>query len=384
MDILRNASIIHSVKIDESTMFTQQLMGEHKVEAQFIVPQPINLQLGDYIEIGSEKFYLNNPPEIQKQNNFTYRYSATFEGEVYRLFSKVFIHFGVGEFSYFGTPEMFMLLILENINSIDPGWTINEVEALPPKNIVFQNDSCRTALTKITEEFGVEYKLVQKEFTVKKAIGIPTIYNFEYGRGKGLYNLQRQNISNGGVVTRLYAFGGGKNLSFQYREGTRKLVFETGDPPKRYIERNVELFGLSEGIVDFPDIFPNRTGSVTSSSDKNRFIDTSIDFNLNEFLLEGTVAKVVFKSGALSGYEFEIRSFNNGTKEVVFNDFLDSNDYVLPNELNRPEEGDEYTFVDIRMPQVYIDAAENNLLEAAEEEILKLASPRVTYRLAVD
>jgi hypothetical protein len=385
MDILRDGTVIYTVDIDEKTILTHQLMNDHQVDAVWKSTAPLDLTLGDYIEVGVEKFYLNRKPDVEKKNNFTYVYNAVFESEQYRLFNKIFMHQQEADFTYFGDAQDYMLLLLENINSIDTGWTLDY--DIPfnviPKYISFNGESCRQALMKITEEFEIEFRLVQRTIIIRQDVGFNTNYRFEYGREKGLYKLIRSSDpQQGGVITRLYVFGGNRNLAFDYRGGARRLVFE--EDGKRYIEANTELYGIKEGTVTFDEIFPQRTGSVVSSSAPNRFIDTAIDFDLNDFLLEGNTAKVVFKSGALSGYEFEIRSFNNSTKEVIFNDFIEANDYVLPNELNHPEEGDLYTFVDIKMPQSYIDQAEADLLEAGEEYLEKKKSPTATYTLEVD
>ncbi|MCH7400133.1 hypothetical protein MM236_19210 [Belliella sp. DSM 107340] len=385
MKILRDGLEIYEVSIDDKTILTKQIMGDNEVNATWISREPINISLGDYILVGQEKYYLNNPAGVEKKNNFTYIYTAVFESELYRLFNKIFMDEGSAEFTYFGTPEEYLLLLIENINSIDSDWTLDYNNLIPfqPKFITFNSESCRQALTRICEEFELEFRLVGREIIVSPEVGFDTLYSFEYGRGKGLYSLVRSSdIENGGVVTRLYAFGGEKNLSFDYRNGARRLVFDVLG--NKYIEANVELYGIKEGTVTFDDIFPQRTGSVVSSSGNNRFIDTSIDFNVNDFLLEGVTPKVVFKSGALSGYTFEVRSFNNATKEVIFNDLLEANDYVLPNDLNKPEIGDTYTFVDIKMPQTYIDDAEAALLSAAQDYLDKKKSPTVTYTLDID
>ncbi|MDO9554520.1 hypothetical protein [Rhodonellum sp.] len=384
LEIKRDGVVLHSVKIGIDTVLTNQLMGQHKVDARWASATYLDLTLGDYIEVGAEKFYLNKAPNFEKKNNFTYAYEVSFEGEAYKLFNKIMMDEGAAEFGYFGDLHDFMLLIQLNINSIDAGWTIDVPEGGERRNIDFSEESCRQALNKICEEFGVEYRLVQREIIVRPDVGFTSLYTFEYGRGKGLYSLQRDSVEEKGVVTRLYGFGAQKNLAFDYRDGARRLVFQTGDPAVRYIEANTELYGIKEGTVTFEDIYPRRTGSVTASTAINSFSDDSIDFDLNAQLLEGTVAKVVFKSGALNGYQFDIRSYNHTTKTVVFNDFSEVNDYVLPNDLNFPEPGDQYTFVDIKMPQSYIDAAELELLEATQEHHIPLKSPRVNYTLTID
>lgn len=386
MKIYRDGLAVFDVKIGIDTVFTQELMGEHFISNNFIVREPIALILGDYIELGVEKFYLNTAPNIEKLNNFTYRYECRWEAEVYKLYNKILMDEGAADFSYSGTVEDFMLLIQENINSIDPGWAVDYPENTAVKTITFTNESCRIALNKIMDEYGLEYRLVQREIIVRPDVGFNSLYQFEYGRNKGAYRLERNTVIDKNIITRLYAFGAQRNLAFDYREGSRRLVFETGDPAKRYIEANTNLFGVKEGSVNFEDIYPRRTGviSAINAENPNVFTDDGMDFNLLNFLLEGNTAKVVFKSGDLIGNEFELSKYDHGTKTFTLIPTTESNDYTLPNTVVKPAVGDEYTLVDIRMPQSYIDAAEQELLDAALDYLDKHKSPQVTYTLDID
>ena len=369
------------MEIDERTIFTQKLMGEHKIVSDFIHSSPLPVHLGDYIEHGQERFFINTPPEVEKINNFTYRYVIIFEGEIYRLYNKIFMDEGQADFSYHGTPKDFLLLLLTNINSIDAGWAIEKVEDAPAQTLTFNEDSCRTALTKVAEAFELEYRLVNKNIYLERSVGAETTLLLEYGRGRGLYTLTRQKVEDKNVVTRVYGFGARKNLSYDYRDGAARLVFE-----ERYLGKNTELYGIREGSVMFDDIFPQRTGTVTAiDPEENRVIkDSTLNFDLDDHLLEGIVAKIVFKTGALTGYEFEVQSYRHSDRRIKFNPFVEENGYTLPNDLNFPEVGDEYTLVDIKMPQVYIDESEQKLREKTREYLEENSVPRVLYNLEID
>jgi hypothetical protein len=85
-----------------------------------------------------------------------------------------------------------------------------------------------------------------------------------------------------------------------------------------YIQYNTQVYGVIEQTITFDDIYPHRTGVVTGVDALNPFIfdDTLIDFDVNSYLLPGTSAKVVFNTGQLAGYSFEIKEggFINATK----------------------------------------------------------------------
>lgn len=379
---------VADVSIDKTTIFTQQLMGEHKVDANWISPAPLNLNLGDYILEGTEKLYLNRPASIDKSANFLYKYSCQFEGEIYTAHYKILLDEKRKRFSYFGGPEEILLLILDNLNEKTPGWTLNldlptEYE---PQNLEFDGDSCRVALTKVMEAFKLEFRPVQREIIVREDVGFESTYSFSVGRHAGLYNLSRLATNDKPVVTRLYGYGGTQNIPSGYRDGVGELIFEVGG--NHYVESNKELYGLREDTVTFPDIYPKRTGSVTAVNANNKVVDSTLDFDINAHLLGGVTVKIVFKSGALSGYEFEIDKnggYNHATKEITFIPTDEVGGAVIPDEGSfQPEIGDTYTLVGIDMPASYVTAAETELYEATQAAHAKIDSPRGIYGLGID
>lgn len=381
LTILRNGLAQFSVAIDERTVLTHKLMGEHRIAVQTITNAPIDIQIGDYIEYEGERYYLNSAPALEKVNNFTYSYRMDFEGEIYFLYNKLFMDEGQSDFSYHGTPNDFLQLLLTNINAIQPGWSIASVDIAEPQTLTFSDDTCRTALTRIAEAFDMEYRLAGKAIYLQTSVGVATVLQFEYGRGKGLYSITRTTVDEKSLLTRVFGFGARKNLGPDYRNGSTRLVFEN-----RYLENNQALYGVREGAVTFDDVYPNRTGSVTAvnANDPFKFVDDTLDFDLNDQLIEGTVAKVVFKTGSLAGYEFELKRYLNSFKTIELLPFEEDNGYQLPNTNFRPAIGDDYTLVDIEMPQTYIDAAETLLEQRTQEYIDENSVPRVTYAIELD
>lgn len=373
------------VAIDETTVFTKQLMGEHVVDANWISATVLDIRIGDYIEVGAEKMYLNRPPSYTKGNNFTHRYSARFEGEVYELYRIILQDERKKRFPYFGDPEEFLLLILEIMNEKSSGWTLNIdlPVAYEPLNLEFESDSCRVALTKIMEAFKLEFRLVQREIIVRQDVGFESIYSFEYGQWKGMYSLIRESKDDSQVVTRLYGYGGDKNLPASYRGGLNELTFDIEG--NNYIEANVDIYGVREGVVTFPEIYPRRTGAITAVMANNVVRDSSLDFDLNDHLIGGVTAKIVFKSGALSGYEFDIEKYDHATKQITFIPTDEANGAVIPDTGSfQPEVGDKYTLIGINMPDTYKVAAELELYEATVAHHVKIKSPQVVYGLPLD
>jgi hypothetical protein len=375
-----NDTQLISFDIDENTTFSETQMAEKQIACSVVLPFVLPVQLGDYIVHKGERYKINTVPEYGKsESDHSHKYNIVFESPVYSLHDKFLMHEGTDDFSYYGTAADHLRLMVDNINQIEQGWTLGTIEVTDPMNLDYNNNSCRTALTTIAEKFKLEFFLVGQQVNMVKTLGADTGLVFEFGRGKGLYELNRKIADDKNVVTRVYAFGGSKNIDYTYRDKAKKLLFE-----EKYLEANVDLYGIKEGKYENAEIFPSRTGMITAVIDKTTVIDTSIDFDINAHLQEGEKAKIVFKSGALANYEFEIWKYDHSKKAIYFNVFKDTNDYSLPNELNFPEVNAKYTLVNLKMPESYIAAAENKLKADALAYLQENSVPRVAYGLKPD
>ncbi|PSL06536.1 tail fiber domain-containing protein [Cecembia rubra] len=380
LQILRAGITVTTIKVDDTAVYSRQLMGEHRITVEFTVPQPVDIQISDYIVWRGQNFYVNIAPNVVRVSKNRLEYSVIFEALDYSLYNKIIKDEGDSRFSYFGTPEDHLLLLVENLNVYDTGWTVGNVEDIAPTTVQYEDITCREALLNMANTFGLEYVIEGKVISLLKRFEIPSNVTLSYGKGNGLYQLERQRVEDRGVITKLDVWGGSNNLPLDYRGGLRALTIED-----RFITQNTALYGIREGVIRFENIFPSRTGIINGINENNprEIIDSSLDFDINDQLLEGTVAKIVFKSGALAGYEFEITEYNDSLKRIRFNPFNDGG-VILPNEDSRPEIGDTYTLVDIIMPQSYIDDAESDLLDAAQEFLAVRSFPAVTYSFDCD
>ena len=111
-------------------------------------------------------------------------------------------------------------------------------------------------------------------------------------------------------------------------------------------------------------------------------------FDINDYLIEGLIAKIVFKTGDLAGVECEIWKYDNATKRIYFNPYSDPDGYTMPlynggSEV-QPEIGDSYTLVDMSLPQSYIDTAETALQAATQAFLDENCVPQVVYTCDFD
>jgi hypothetical protein len=156
--------------------------------------------------------------------------------------------------------------------------------------------------------------------------------------------------------------------------------------PVIYLDKNVDLYRVIEDVVYFDDIYPHRTGIVTSidAADPFKIIDTAIDFDLNSYFLPGLTAKITFNTGQLAGFTFDISSYNNTTKTIVFLQNKNEPSLIVPSSLIKAGIGDEYVITDIRMPDAYIEAAEAQLLFRAQEVLRTYSEPQYTIQAVPD
>lgn len=390
LDILRNEVLISSIEIDEKTILAKRIMTDGKITSTFVSKSVLPIILGDYVLYEGDKYKLNQPPRIKKNNNKTYLYTTVFQSVLFDLNDKLLISSdGLNDFTYTGGIEEHLGLLLENINSINPGWTAGIIEANEVKRIDYVNESCRTALTKLAEEYQFEFELVGKVINFKKAIGTIKPYTFEYGHTKGLYSIERAPVENKTLVTKMYAYGSTRNLKYDYRDRAKRLVFES-----KFLTKNTAIYGVKEGQYTNDDIFPERTSTITAvnmvfnldvyNNTESYVEDSTLNFNITAKALEGQRAKIVFKSGDLSGYEFEIWKHDTDTNRIYINSVSESDGFVVPKAMYLPKIGDTYTLVDLDLPYEYVIDAENRLQDAAQVHLDENCVPKSLYLVKMD
>lgn len=156
--------------------------------------------------------------------------------------------------------------------------------------------------------------------------------------------------------------------------------------PLPYVERNISVYGVIEETIIFDDIYPHRTGTVSSVNiaDVYEFTDASMTFDVNSYLLPGLTPKITFNTGQLSGYTFDLRSYDNGTKKFIIHKNGDEKILDIPSSSFKPAIGDKYVITDIEMPTSYVTAAENELLAAANAKLVELSEPQLSYTVVID
>lgn len=378
LTIYRSAAPLITVNIDDNSILQKSLNGEDNITVNFTLDSFTEILVGDYISWRSKTYTIYQVPEFKKLSEVKYEYSLVFEGEQYALINVLYLLDSEGEFFLTGTASDFIDLIVSNLNRVYGAATYSKgtIPSSDFKNLHFDNENCLQVLQKIGESFSLEYYFnPSKTINFATSIGNATGLSFEYH--DGLRNIKRSKVNDKNLITRLYAFGSDRNIDYNY--GAKRLKLSTG-----YISKNTASYGIIEAVKIFDDIYPHFSGTVDTSPSINSVIDTGIDFDLNSYRLEGTAAKIVFLTGDLAGYEFEISTYNHGTNTVTFKSYTGSDGLTLPSATIKPAPGDQFTFVDITMPSAYISDAEAELLAAANSYLNESADPNVIYEIEMD
>lgn len=392
-----------------------ELQGAEEVNISVTSAETIPFEIGDTIDVFGRVYTLNSLPPIEKNNDRQFVYTLKFEGIQYELIKIQYLDtdetlVSTGStFDLMGNIETFLRVIINNCDRIHgqgkfvlgefPIDTFFEMQT-------FQNQNCLDVLNSLCEKYSMNYFIERIGTTdnyridVKKEDYImPT--TFEYGRARGLYKLNRRNISDRNIVTRLFAFGGTQNIPPNYRGGSLNLkmpvvsIASEGEP---YIQDNfaVDKYGIIEAAVTFEDIYPQRTGEVTGVNPNNvlEFFDSTMNFNLSQsiggvttYLIAGMNAKISFIEGSLAGYEFDVSDYDHNSKKFTINTYTDSNAQVFPDTAQPAFQisiGDKYKILNISMPQSYVNDAEGALLDRAEAYLNENNKPRIAYELEID
>lgn len=369
------------------------------------VPLPVGI--GDRIEIFGRSYKANQLPEPAKNGLRKFEYDITFEGLQYDLIDAQYKlpPEAYGD-TYYSDLYGHLRVLVWNANRVQPNkWQLGSCPAegtTAYKNINTSSRNCLQVLQDVCSEWNVEFELTPgpgyNTINIKEKAGITHPFTLRYGRGKGLYTLKRTNVNNSGITTRLFVYGGQDNLGQNY--GHTRLCLPGTSRLTSYVEDATAkaLYGIKENEKIY-DIKPERVGIVTAvGTDEITFSDTTAGdnamFDLNAkkpdgstlYLLGDTHAKIKFQTGQLAGYEFEVHKYDHATRTFILNRFTDENGMVFPSATSGAFQisvNDEYIITDVQLPQSYINAAQNKLLEAANKDFPAMTQPQVSYKLTI-
>ena len=393
---------------------TWALNAEDTIAITVVSPFPQSYGIGDAITVFGRDYRLNRLPKVKKSGFAEYQYDLEFEGIQYDLLRVTYdvnINTTNNELqdiqgdSLTGDLKRFMDVLISNANRVFPGkWALGKCpETDGDKTLTFaENDNCLSVLQNLcsSDNFGVEFDIekVADVYTINiyKKVGSTLPFTLEYGKGKGLYSINRDNVSSSNIITRLKVFGSTENITSKYRAD--RLCMFGKDKSSSYIEKAeaVARYGIFEGRKNFDNIKPTFTGKITAIVDGDvlSFIDETFPFDIKktnadgetEYMIAGVSPKVHFNSGNLAGYEFEVHDYDHATHKFTLVKQTDDRGNVFPSETSPAfqfAKDNTYKVLDIAYSKEIEEAAENLLAEEGNKYYDDNCQPKVQYSIEV-
>jgi hypothetical protein len=401
--------------VTDNLQVRRTLQGESYATCTVELSAPLNVDMYAYILVNSngvvaEPYYFMGLPNPTKKSSNKFVYNLRLDHGSVLLKQSQFLFAGKAEFDIYLDLSEIVSLICDNSDRFISGkFQAGTIESTVRKNHTFKGENCHEVLVRMAKEYDLEYDIrytvgggVFYTIDLKKRIATTKAVTLEYGKGNGLFELERQPVNRDKLVTVLYVYGAAKNLKPDYRGGKNRLEFD-GNP----LRKNDDLYMGVEKTVFFDEVYPQRTATVQAyeqilkveDDDPNyaayaaikevwpggmyKITDTTC-FNINDYLRGGLTAKIRMKTGDLAGYEFEIEKYDHDTGSIYIIPFKDELGLQLPNETLLIGSGDEYTLVDIDQPPSYVAVAEAELLARGQEILDLKCIPEYPYNAKVD
>lgn len=448
-------------------------MGEKTISTTLYSAHKLNLTPNCYVDFRNERYVIRSEPSIKRSASTgatgdAFQTTATFTSKQYELVDCDFMDYVLGDdiyytgmdsFSFSGdvydlcrriqanlnelkTNKWTILMPVKNSNTPQPveeiGWSdrILESETL---QISVSNENCWNALTRANSDFGFFFYLDTSLKRIYVGVEYPEfkvgdeLITLEYGKGKGLYEIQRD-VEVNTVITKLRVKGSNRNIDQNYLRTEKFPRFTQNlqlpsfrqtlnqSRPVDYLlapQSTIDYFGLRPGNKTFDDIYPSITGMKDGKgnpideilaideikdgmNDKNELEQShfyvylyDLGFDLNKFTTseEPTMS---MKTGYCGGIEFKIKEitavtsgqphYTNGCrwKFLLEKDTSSSSNYVIPSGKIKPKAKDKFVLLNILMPENFVLQAEERLREAAQKYLSENSRSRVSYTVNLD
>lgn len=358
--------------------YSGTFMGECFVNTTINSELPIDFEIGDYFIYRNEQFTINYDPSVLKKagarkNGEAYVYDGvkfnSYSDELTRcdfldyVLADNFVHFSsLPTFSFFASSIQDLAdriqANLDRVYTGDQKWTVEvHPEYVNTTNVNIDASKLKVwaALDFIKSKFDANFIIRGRKIIIGTA-GVAIDNVFQYGKGKGLFEIQRVAESNQQIITRLRVYGSTRNLPVRYYNklsdasltnylpnnmAVQNLMLP--DFPKRtldaYIDSpNISVLGVREDSVYFdgsdeslPEIYPSMEGMTAEqliAAGISCSIDSGDNGNLDEIVTDATEkdGKAISDDGTWDKLKEgeNIPSFLLTIKDVGF----DINDYL--------------------------------------------------------
>jgi hypothetical protein len=219
LTIYRNGNSFWNVKLDNSCNQSKTIMGDNVINLSFQLSNYVPFAIGDYCVVFGETYKINKQPGIRKLDVNSFAYTLVMEFEGYDLSKAIYMNLANDNsltesvHSLTGTADLFIDLMLQNINRVSAGWTKGEIISTEIKTLSFNGENCYAVLGRLATEFNTEFAIIGKKIHLTKKF-TDKGYTLSVGYNRGLYEISR--VDSTRVITRLYPYGSDKNLPTTY------------------------------------------------------------------------------------------------------------------------------------------------------------------------
>lgn len=410
-----------SVPIQEGAKGVFSLMNSDYIQLPFSSEDVISFRMGDYADLSGieyeglggkiAKVYeivdMNNVNPTYNESTGAYDYNIRLDAYYWKWKNKIFKYTpeNAGQeasWSLTASLEVHLSIFLRNLKAL--GYTYKGTEFTFSIDSTVENKAIAVTYDNINL-LDALFTLASKDYCNCDCWITDNVIHFgrnEFGdavkieRGVEAASIGKSE-SKGTYATRIYAFGGTRNIPANYRPTDEQAVVNGVVQKRLMLPADTPYIDAYEGmsqeeaiedIVVFDDIYPRRIGTMSSVATVDRDItedgevtgtfkayqykDTGLVFS-EEYIIEGQELRIVFQSGKMNGMEFSVQfNPNNADPAEQLWEIIRNEDYgrPLPDDIIKPENGDTYILsgFDIQLvSDQYIPEAEQELKERAQK-----------------
>nr|DAS75180.1 MAG TPA: tail protein [Caudoviricetes sp.] len=382
----------------DSSTHSKAVQSDNVLSLSFVSYECKTLEVNDYIDFCGERFWATDRYTPKQKSSVEWEYNIKLYGIESLIKRYLVVKLVNGdnetEFSYTATAYDQVTLIVQNINAgmETSDWKVGEVVTSEYLVVDYEGTYCDEGLKKVADLTGVEYWIEGTTVNVSRCEHSERI---TLGYGNGLTSLYSDKADNVKFFTRLFPIGSTRNIAYD-TYGHSRLQLPNG---VKYLDQDTDKFGVVHHYEKeaFAHIYPRRIGKVSSVRSEvvkgedgkpftiYYFKDDSLNFNPNDYEMNGLVKMVSFQdNSSLAGRDFEV-NYNAKTKEFeIITQWPYDNDIQLPNEQLPPKRLDEYILWNIKMPIEYYALAEAEYKKAVEKFMAEQYNDVSVYKAHTD
>lgn len=409
------------IEVTDESYAYKQIMNRDDLTLYFSLTSYIEMPIDMYCVFQNMMYYLTDESNFTQHGSRNFEYTLKLDAPIAYMKKTKFKFVTLDKepdgsiklnapaktkFSLRGTPSDFLDMLVDcmNYNDKSGGWTKGECiegeDLLMDINDLF----CYEFLGELADKYKTEFDVIGKTIHLKKVENknLPSI-PLAYGKGNGLlYGLERKIYKT--PVSRVWIESSDRNIDYKsYGADTlrlpknRTIVYEgieyVTDETGSYLERKVPLRDTTvppEATLDVTTIYPSHEGTITSveaiddSKGLYAFSDLDNIIDYNKVAIARETATIIFQTGELAGSEKEYEFAYDHTRKRFRIKPITDNGLVYPQGTIIPTVGDKYAVFHIKLPQEYIDEAQEKALNEVVAFLYENEQPQYTYSAPID